>query len=116
MERLTLKISDQSYAVKMQDCKTDDEARKMLMDNFKQCCNKLGKLEDLEEQTGMPLEELFEQCQLYQQALYLAYWGLAEYDDKGTYDEMEASDEWKEIIMKEADKRLEELKNEKSNL
>lgn len=75
---------------------------------------KWEKLLDFENETRMPLDVLFKKYQLYQQAFYLACWGLAEYDDKGWHDEMEASDEWKEIIMKEAEKKLEVMKNEKS--
>lgn len=107
MERLTKKYDNEPYVLDMQECGNEQEARKMLMDNFKKCCNKLGKLEDLEEQIGMSLEWLYGQYQLYQQAFYLACWTLAEYDNKGCYDEMEATDEWKEIIMIEANRNLE---------
>lgn len=56
MERLTRKHDDGSYAVEMSDCKSETEARTMLMHNFKKCCNKLGELEDLEEEIGLQLE------------------------------------------------------------
>ena len=109
MERLTLKISDQSYAVKMQDCKTDDEARKMLMDNFKQCCNKLGKLEDLEEQTGFSFDYIAEYFKVYQQALIFACREIAKYDDnKGIFNKEESQLEWYKSFIKRSEKALEE--------
>lgn len=54
--RLTHKIKENSYSIELNDPKTESEAKKQLMDNFTKCCNKLGKLEDLEEQIGIPLE------------------------------------------------------------
>ena len=78
----------------------------LLRELYIQQYDKLQKLEDLEEQIGISLDELVEQYKLYQQAFYLASWVLAEYDIKGCYDEMEASDEWKEILLKEADEAM----------
>lgn len=54
--RLTHKIKENSYSIELNDPKTESEAKKQLMENFTKCCNKLGKLEDLEEQIGMSLE------------------------------------------------------------
>lgn len=54
--RLTHKIKENSYSIELNDLKTESEAKKQLMENFTKCCNKLGKLEDLEEQIGIPLE------------------------------------------------------------
>lgn len=48
--RLTHKIKENSYSIALNDPKTESEAKKQLMENFTKCCNKLGKLEDLEEQ------------------------------------------------------------------
>lgn len=70
MERLTRKYDDDSYAVEMQDCKTETEARTMLMDNFEKCCNKLGKLEDLEEEIGISLAILLKFMRLEIDVIY----------------------------------------------
>ena len=55
MERLTIKNSKDIYALDI-EANNDLGAKKILMDMFKVACNKLGKLEDLEEQIGMPLD------------------------------------------------------------
>lgn len=51
--RLTHKIKENSYSVELNNPKTESEAKKQLMENFTKCCNKLGKLEDLEEQSRL---------------------------------------------------------------
>lgn len=108
MERLTLKIIDESYAVKMQDCKTEEEARKMLMDNFKQCCNKLGKLEDLEEQTGFSFDYIAKYFEVYQQELIFVCREIAKYDNKETFNKEESQLEWYNSFIKRSEKALEE--------
>lgn len=56
MKRLTVKDQNGLYAVKMPKCKTIEEAKPIPMQNFKDCCAKLGKIEDLEELIGMPAD------------------------------------------------------------
>lgn len=53
------------------------------------------------------MNEQLERCEHYQQAFYQACWTLAKYDAKGCYDEMEASDAWKECLIEEAEKESE---------
>lgn len=55
MERLTIKNSKDIYALNI-EANNDLDAKRILMDMFKVACNKLGKLEDLEEQIWMPLD------------------------------------------------------------
>lgn len=59
MDRLTRKHDDGVYVVEMQEHDTEANARKTLMENFNKCCNKLGKLEDIEEEIGMSLEDFY---------------------------------------------------------
>ncbi len=62
MERLTIKNGKDIYALDI-EANNDLDAKKILMDMFKVACNKLGKLEDLEEQKGMPLESYFKKLE-----------------------------------------------------
>lgn len=55
MKRLTKKYDETRYVVKMQETSTETEVRKKLMNNFYECCNKLGKLEDLEDKIEFSL-------------------------------------------------------------
>lgn len=56
MKRLTVKDQNGFYAVKMPKCKNNEEAKPIFMQNFKDCCAKLGKIEDIEEHIGMPAD------------------------------------------------------------
>ena len=59
MEKLTRKVGS-TYAVEMPSEIVDAfTAHKKLKDGFKMCCEKLGKLEDLEEQIGLSLDFIF---------------------------------------------------------
>lgn len=58
IDRLTSKYND-SYALNMDNVTTEKEARECLKEKFKAVCNKLGELEDLEQEIGLPIKELF---------------------------------------------------------
>lgn len=69
--RLTHKIKENSYSIELNDPKTESEAKKQLMEYFTKCCNKLGKLEDLEEQGRLIVlpcsigDTIYEVCHKY---------------------------------------------------
>lgn len=49
MERLTAKTAN-GFALKLEGITNEEEARIVLQEKFKEALNKLGKLEDLQEQ------------------------------------------------------------------
>lgn len=133
MKRLTVKDQNGFYAVKMPKCKNNEEARPILMQNFKDCCTKLGIIEDLEDLITMPAEvyiklkeRLFEhiyiideaqiirECCLIDYHSVLEVYHYFEFDDEEVHYHREIQDYGKTwwFEKEEAEKELSKIRGE----